>query len=214
MYEHSLIVAVVKRGKASKVLHTLKSNDVSGGTIVYGDGTARNEFLKMFDLEHVNKEILFSVIHKDRENDLLACIEAKHHFSKPNSGIAFTLPLIEVITNKSRTDRVEIKENDKMQYEVIFVVVENHCGEEVVDIANKYGANGATIIHGRGSGIHEKGKIFNITIEPEKEIVMMLVDKNKHSEIIDGLSEELSIDEPGNGIIFSAGVNQALGLVK
>lgn len=214
MYEHSVIISVVKRGKASKVLHALKNEGVSGGTIVYGQGTADSSILKLFDLDHTRKEVLLSVVKRDIKDRVLANIVEKFHFDKPNTGIIFTVPLIEVITNKQRYDRLEVKERDKMSHEVIFVVVENHRGEEVVEIANSYGAKGATIIHGRGSGLHEKGSIFNITIEPEKEIVMLLVSKDKHAEIIDGLSSDLNIDEPGNGIIFSAGVSQAFGLVE
>lgn len=214
MFEHSVIVSVLKRGKASKMLKILKDNQVKGGTIVYGEGTAHNDFLKFLDYDHEHKEILFSVIDREDENKLIEVLNEKFHYEKKNHGIIFTIPLKEVITNKSRSPRSEIKENSQMEYEVIFVVVDNHRGEEVVEIANKYGSKGATIIHGRGSGIHEKGSVFNITIEPEKEVVMLLVKSEKHAQIIDGLSADLNIDEPGNGIIFSASVNQALGLVE
>lgn len=214
MFENSAIVSVIKRGKASKMLKTLKNNGVKGGTIVYGEGTANNEFLKMIDYDHVHKEVLFSIIDRNDEKELLAILNDKFELEKPNYGIVFTIPLKEVITNKGRTPRVNTKESAQMDYEVIFVVVENKRGEEVVDIANSYGAKGATIIHGRGSGIHEKGSVFNIMIEPEKEVVMLLVNQEVHADIVEGLAKELKIDEPGNGIIFSAGVNNAIGLVE
>lgn len=214
MYENSLIVTVLKRGKASKVLHALKNEGVSGGTILYGEGTADSSILKLLDLDHTRKEVLLSVIKRDIEDEVIQKMIKKFRFDSPNTGIIFTVPLIEIITNKQRYDRLEVKEKDNMSHEVIFVVVENHRGDEVVEIANAYGAKGATIMHGRGSGLHEKGSIFNITIEPEKEVVMVLVPKEQHAEIIDGLSKDLKIDEPGNGIIFSAGVSQAYGLVE
>lgn len=214
MFENSAIVSVLKRGKASKMLKTLKKNGVKGGTIVYGEGTANSDLLKLIDYDHVHKEVLFSVVHRDDEEHLLKLLDDRFELSKPNHGIVFTIPLKEVITNKGKCPRTETKESTQMNYEVIFVVVDNHRGDEVVDIANSYGAKGATIIHGRGSGVHEKGSIFNITIEPEKEVVMILVKEDIHAEILEGLSKELKIDEPGNGIIFSAGVNNALGLVE
>lgn len=214
MFEHSAIVVISKKGKASKVLKLFKDNGISGGTIVYGDGTANNEFLKLLDYDHIQKEILFSVVERSKEVEMLNLLNDKFQLHKPNHGIAFTIPLTEVVTNKNRSPRDNKEERNKMSHEVIFVVVDNHRGDDVVEIANSFGAKGATILHGRGSGAHEKGSIFNITIEPEKEIVMMLVPEEKHAEIIDGLSKALNIDEPGNGIIFSAGVNNALGLVE
>lgn len=214
MFEKSAIISVLKRGKASKMLKALKDNGVKGGTIVYGDGTAGNEFLKMIDYDHVHKEVLFSVIDRKDESRLLNLLNEKFQLHKANHGIVFTVPLKEVITNKGRMPRTDKKESTQMNYEVIFVVVDNHRGDEVVEIANGYGAKGATIIHGRGSGVHEKGSIFNITIEPEKEVVMILVKEDVHEEIIEGLAKDLKIDEPGNGIIFSAGVTNAVGLVE
>lgn len=211
MFEYSVIVTIIKRGKASKILSKLKAVDVKGGTIVYGEGTASSEILKFFEYTSIEKEIMFNVIKKERETEILEYMSKCFNFDKPNTGIAFSMPLIEVVTNKEDIKQGK-KEKSNMKYEVVFVVVDNHRGDEVVSIANRYGASGATIIHGRGSGVHEKGSIFNITIEPEKEIVMMLIKADKHQEVVDGLSKELEISDPGNGIIFSASVNQALGL--
>ena len=48
----------------------------------------------------------------------------------------------------------------------------------MVDASKKAGAGGGTIISGRGTGIHEHAKLFNIPIEPEKNIVLTLIDRN------------------------------------
>ena len=210
---YSVAVAILKKDKGSKALKLLKDIGVTGGTIVYASGTANSEVLKFLEYTSIKKEILFSVINSQDESKVLETLNNKLDLEKANNGIAFTIPLTEVIGSGSKINKEDRKETIDMTYEVIFVIVDNHRGEEVVSIAEKYGSKGATIIHGRGSGIHEKASIFNITIEPEKEIVMMLVKTEKHDEILNGLSEDLNIQDPGQGIIFSASVNQALGLV-
>src|SRR5690606_27736116 len=55
------------------------------------------------------------------------------------------------------------------QFDVIVVIVASGVAEEALEAARRAGAEGATILHGRGSGIHEQKKIFNIPIEAEKE---------------------------------------------
>ncbi len=210
---YSVAVAILKKDKGSKALKLLKDIGVTGGTIVYASGTANSEVLKFLEYTSIKKEILFSVINSQDESKVLETLNNKLDLEKANNGIAFTIPLTEVIGSGSKINKEDRKETIDMTYEVIFVIVDNHRGEEVVSIAEKYGSKGATIIHGRGSGVHEKASIFNITIEPEKEIVMMLVKTEKHDEILNGLSEDLNIQDPGQGIIFSASVNQALGLV-
>lgn len=210
---YSVLVSVLKKGKASKALKALKEVDVTGGTIIYGKGTANDEILKFLEYTSIKKEILLSVIDSKDEDMALNQLNNKLNLDKTSGGIAFTIPLTDVIGSKSKINDAERKESIKMEYEVIFVVVDNNQGEKVVSIAEKYGSKGATIIHGRGSGIHEKASIFNITIEPEKEIVMLLVNSEVHEEVLNGLSEELKIKDPGQGIIFTASVNRAIGLV-
>ena len=210
---YSVAVIILKNGLGSKALQLLKNTGATGATIVYGSGTASSEILKFFEYTSIKKEVVLSVIDSKDEEKVFKALNDKLKFVKPNTGIAFTVPLTDVVGSNSKMNSAEREENLEMGYEVIFVVVDNHRGDEVVSIAEKYGSKGATIIHGRGSGVHEKASIFNITIEPEKEVVMMLVKTEKHEEILKGLSEDLNIKDPGQGIIFSASVNKAIGLV-
>nr|WP_246566297.1 P-II family nitrogen regulator [Tissierella simiarum] len=99
-----------------------------------------------------------------------------------------------------------------MEYEVIFTIVERGVGQEVVDIATSAGSRGATIINARGSGIHENTMFFSMNIEPEKEIVMIIIEKEKSDKIIKSIKETLQIDEPGKGIMFVMDVNKTSGL--
>lgn len=97
-------------------------------------------------------------------------------------------------------------------YNLIYTVVDRGKGEFVVKAANKAGSRGATIINGRGSGIHETSKVFAMEIEPEKEIVLIISPSNLTDSIVSSIRDELKINEPGNGIIFVQDVNKAYGL--
>jgi nitrogen regulatory protein PII len=103
---------------------------------------------------------------------------------------------------------------DDMEYEVIFTIVERGLGEEVVDAATLAGARGATIINARGSGIHENIMFFSMNIEPEKEIVMTIVEREKSDNIIKSIKEAMHLDEPGKGIMFVMDVNKTSGLFR
>jgi nitrogen regulatory protein PII len=97
-------------------------------------------------------------------------------------------------------------------YKAIFIIVDKGKGESVVDVATDAGAKGATIINARGSGIHETSKLFNMDIEPEKEIVLILSKDEVVQPIVENLCQTLNIDEPGNGIIFVQEVHQTYGI--
>ena len=60
-------------------------------------------------------------------------------------------------------------------FEVILCIVNNGFSDFVMNVAKKYGARGGTVISGRGTAAKDAEKFFNITIQPEKEIVLILV---------------------------------------
>jgi nitrogen regulatory protein PII len=97
-------------------------------------------------------------------------------------------------------------------YSAIFVIVDRGKAEEVVDAAKAAGARGATIMNARGSGIHETQLLFNMEIEPEKEIVLILAQKDIVEPIAASIREKMKLDEPGNGILFLLDVNKTYGI--
>ena len=63
----------------------------------------------------------------------------------------------------------------KYGHEVIFCVVNAGFSDAVTDAARKFGAGGGTVINARGTANPEAENLFQITVQPEKEIVMILV---------------------------------------
>ena len=97
-------------------------------------------------------------------------------------------------------------------HNAIFTIVDRGMGETVVEAAEKAGSRGATIIHARGSGIHENSKLFSMVVEPEKDIVLILAEQSLTEGIVASIRETLKIDKPGHGIIFVLDINKTYGL--
>lgn len=94
---------------------------------------------------------------------------------------------------------------------IVTIVNKGHCGT-VLDASLKAGAEGGTIITGRGSGIHEKAKLFSYTIEPEKDIVLTLVPNDRTEKVLEAIVKATRLNEPGNGIAFVIDVEKATGI--
>lgn len=150
------------------------------------------------------------------ENRLHEDLTEKFHLDKPNKGIIFSSPVNRIIgiSNNADIDDSRIGGKEDMDYEVLFTIVERGLGQEVVDAATAAGSRGATIINARGSGAHEKEMFFSMNIEPEKEIVMMIIEKEKSDKIIKAIKEAMHIDEPGKGVMFAMDVSKTTGLVR
>lgn len=97
-------------------------------------------------------------------------------------------------------------------HEVIFCIVNIGYSEAVMEAAKKGGARGGTVINARGTGAKEAEAFFGISVEPEKEIVMILSDSKCKDAILQHLYDEVGLNSQGQGIAFSLPVDAAVGL--
>ena len=96
---------------------------------------------------------------------------------------------------------------------LIVTIVNKGCGDTALEGSIKAGAEGGTIVFGRGIGIHEKKKVLGIPIEPEKEIVLTVTPSDKADAILDEIVRATRLEEPGRGIAFTMRVERFVGAV-
>lgn len=211
-----LIIAIVPFGMGTKILHASKDCGVTGGTIFLGRGTIHSSILNFFAITDTRKEIVLMAAESAIATCVMKAMHQKFHIEKSHHGIVFSLPLTEVIgTRCIECEKQNSKGRPgKLKYQLIVAIVDKGKAELVMEAATKAGATGGTIINARGSGIHETSKIFAMDIEPEKEIVMILETVDKLEAIVDRIHQDLKMDLPGNGILFTQNVNKAYGMMK
>lgn len=95
---------------------------------------------------------------------------------------------------------------------LIVTIVKQGWGDKVLQATMQAGAEGGTIMMGRGAGVHEKQKILGIPIEPEKEILLSVIDSDKSDRILDAICEECQLNKPGGGIAFVVPVEKVIGI--
>ena len=100
------------------------------------------------------------------------------------------------------------------KHEMIVCIVNNGFSDAVMDAARKYGARGGTVFHARGTANPEAENFFKITIQPEKEVVMILVSSDITDDILHAIYKEVGLNSPGQGIAFTLPVDAAVGLPK
>lgn len=97
-------------------------------------------------------------------------------------------------------------------FKLIVTIVNNGHTDEVMDAAKQKGAEGGTIIHGRGMGIHEDIKFFGVAIEPDKEVVLTLVQAHVADAVLENIVLHAGLDAPGRGIAFILPVDRVAGI--
>lgn len=99
-------------------------------------------------------------------------------------------------------------------HEVIFAIVNAGFAEDAMDVARQQGVRGGTILNGRGVAREKEAAFFGITIHAEKEILMMVVEKDIRDQVLNALYKEMGMDKKAQGIVFTLPVADVAGLVK
>lgn len=98
-------------------------------------------------------------------------------------------------------------------HKLIVAIVKRGRAEKVLLAAQEAGARGGTVICGRGTGIHESKKLLGIMIEPEKEIILILIHKDKVKRVLKAVVHAGNMEKPGTGVGFVLDVEKVVGIV-
>ena len=99
-------------------------------------------------------------------------------------------------------------------HEVIFAIVNSGFAEDVMDVAREQGVRGGTILNARGVAKEDAAAFFGITLHAEKEILMMVVEKDIRDGVLNAIYKEMGMAKAAQGIAFSLPVSDVAGLVQ
>ncbi|MBR7091442.1 MAG: hypothetical protein IKC79_03230, partial [Clostridia bacterium] len=100
----------------------------------------------------------------------------------------------------------------KQEFSLIVTIVHRGFSDPVINIAKSAGAEGATILTGRGTSIHETDVVLGVQIQPEKEILLILVKKNLRRKIMKAITTQAGLSSQGRGLCFSIPVDEVGGI--
>jgi nitrogen regulatory protein PII len=100
-----------------------------------------------------------------------------------------------------------------MKFDLIVGFVNPSITDKVVKTAKEAGATGDVIIQGKGSGI-ETANFLGLSIQDKTDVILFVVEEHHTKKIIDSVSEEFNIEEPGNGILIALNIDRVVGLSK
>ncbi|MCD7756410.1 MAG: P-II family nitrogen regulator [Firmicutes bacterium] len=99
-------------------------------------------------------------------------------------------------------------------HEVIFAIVNSGYAEDAMDVAREQGVRGGTILNARGVAKEEAAAFFGIPLHTEKEILMMVVEKDIRDNVLNALYKQMGMHKKAQGIVFSLPVSDAAGLAQ
>lgn len=96
--EYQLIVAIVKRGRANGVVEAARGAGATGATVSYARGTSIHTPQPFLGIRPTNEqEMVWVIIPADMGAQVLAVMVEEGELEKPGMGVAFVLPLSQVV---------------------------------------------------------------------------------------------------------------------
>lgn len=220
-----------------KINKILVKTDAPFRVIAHGQGAAASEILDYLGLGDNKKVIFIGLINDCDVSRIYKVLEYHLSLSRAGKGVAFTIPLsgasaalvklyeaqanlTKVCEGNPDTGKMQLcndskEENGKMesyQHELIITIVARGSFDVVKDAAKAAGARGGTLIHGLGIGGEEAAKFLGISIQPEKDIILIVVNKEDKAAIMKSILSVAGMITDHRGVCFSLPVDSAFGL--
>jgi nitrogen regulatory protein P-II 1 len=95
---------------------------------------------------------------------------------------------------------------------LIVSIVRKGWGDTVLEATINAGAQGGTVLFGRGIGRNERQRVFGIPIEPEKEIVLTIVPADLKDTVLQEAVRAAELTATGHGLAFVVPVETVAGI--
>ncbi|MBS4022906.1 MAG: P-II family nitrogen regulator [Dethiobacter sp.] len=105
-----------------------------------------------------------------------------------------------------------MSENLLPNYKLIVSIVNKGKAKAIVSASKQAGAEGGTVILGRGTGTNESKTFFGICIDPEKEVILTLIENCMADIVLSSIVEAGKLENPGCGIAFVLNTKQIAGI--
>ncbi|MBI3970002.1 MAG: P-II family nitrogen regulator [Chloroflexi bacterium] len=91
-------------------------------------------------------------------------------------------------------------------------IMQRGKADKPIRAALKAGAQSAVAFFGRGLGIRERLGLLGLAVQPEKEIVMVVVPDTLLDIVVRAMVRAGNLDQPGVGFLFVMPVEDVVGI--
>ena len=219
-----MLVLIVNPRLADKATKIFRKSTLSVQYRLNAEGTASSEIMDMLGLGSIDKSILMSAVPRQLGDALLSRLRVELRLGSVDSGIAFTVSLtglnkllMRMLVESDQEVAVHnIRKGGNImsdtKYALIVAAVNIGFSGDVMDAARAAGASGGTVIHSRWIGNEEVAASWGLIMQEEQEIVLILSEAEKKTEIMGGISEKCGMRSEAKGLVMALPIDAVMGL--
>lgn len=204
------ILTITPHGKENKVINIALKHHCGAKYTFLGKGTINDRISKFLGIDHDSRDVVLTFVQKKESQGLLDELNDKLHLKKPGNGIAVSFKINQFIMEDKVVYEKRGLDNMEKKNSLVVSIVNYGDSETIINSAREAGAIGATILKGHGTAMDSIPKILGFAIEPEKEIILMVVEMNQQQKIIDSI---INNNEGIKPVIFSVDLNNVYGVM-
>ena len=214
-----ILVVITMPRLAKKAVNLFHEGNITLQYEWNASGTASSEMMDILGLGTPEKRVLLTVLPKPFADRMGRKLKEAAVIGTKNSGIAFTLPMsganhlllqmLEALQGEETNERGKSGMED-MKYALIAAVVNLGYSENVMEAARGAGAGGGTVIPGRRTGSEEAIQFWGMSIQEEKEMILITEQENK-LKIMQAISAKCGLHSEADGLVLSLPIDTVIG---
>ena len=218
MERMKVMITILERGNGIALSRFYEQNGVPLHLQVIAEGTASSEILNMLGLTNRDKDMLISFAPESAIDTLLNRLNDDYRGILRIRGLAFSVPLSGIssgIANALATDHKTeggAKVHSEKEHSLIWVAVNQGYSDVVMHTACKAGATGGTVIRSRWVGAQKLEQFHAITLQDEKEIIVIACDRTIRNSIMDAINKEHGLNSAQQATVFSFPIDHMVKL--
>jgi len=232
-----LLFFIVDWEEANVISGVFTEEKVRFHSVAKAKGTASSEVLDLLGIGAADKAVVTCLEQAVLVPVLMKEVRKKLGLNRPGAGIAFTVPLSAINDPVLLVFKQSVNKNEKIAaesggvrsrgeggsmaneldretfaHDLIVSVVNKGYSDELMNTAREAGASGGTVINARGQTHEGAVKFFGISVQDEKELIIILTSREKKVSIMRAICEAHGLNSKAQGIVFSLPVDNVLGL--
>ena len=157
-------------------------------------------------------------------SEIMDKLRSELQLNMANSGIAFTIPLngannliLRILAQNTGKEVLNIggKEENSMsetKYSLVAAIVNRGFSGDVMETVRGAGAKGGTVIHSRRIGNEDVTNFWGLSVQDEKEIVLILTESANKVALMKCIGESCGMHSEAQGIVMSMPIDSVAGI--
>ena len=216
--ELNFVITILDRARKEEMTTLLHKQQVTMVLTLLGRGTATNEQLNLYGLEATEKAVICTVVTGEQTRQILRSAKRRLFIDIPGNGILLAVPIKSVgggrtlayLTDNAVPDK-SVPEQ-KYDYELIMVVLNEGYTDPVMNAARSAGAAGGTVLHAKGTGAKRAEKFFGVSLAEEKELILIVSKAGEKEKIMQAITGKCGTNTSAGAIAFSLPISSVAGL--